>query len=92
MQTPCAHLKGLTPADFCPPRTPDGCQECLAAGTVWVALRHCAACGHVGCCDDSPHKHAAAHFRATWHPVMRTLSGGSTWCYVDEIAGTLPPP
>ena len=72
MPTPCTHLEGLTPADFPPPRTP-GCEECIAAGTVWVALRESRTCGHVGCCDNSPLKHAAAHFLATWHPVMREL-------------------
>ena len=92
MQTICDHLQGLTPADFPPPRTPNGCEECIAAGTVWVALRECRTCGHVGCCDDSPHKHAAAHFQATQHPVMRTLPGSYTWCYVHEVASTLPPP
>jgi monovalent cation/hydrogen antiporter len=88
----CEHLEALTAADFPPPRTPGACEECTADGTVWVALRECRTCGHVGCCDDSPHRHAAAHFRATQHPVMRTVAGAFTWCYVHEVAGTLSPP
>lgn len=92
MSTPCEHLNGLTPADFPAPRTPGACEECTALGTVWVALRECRTCGHVGCCDDSPHRHATEHFRATQHPVMRTLPGAFTWCYVHEVAGKLPPP
>jgi len=91
MPTSCEHLKGLTATDFPPPRTPGACEECLAAGTVWVALRECRTCGHVGCCDDSPHRHADGHFRATQHPVMRTLPGAFTWCYVHEVTGTLAP-
>jgi uncharacterized UBP type Zn finger protein len=92
MPRSCDHLEGLTPAAFLPPRTLDGCEECIAAGTVWVALSECRTCGHVGCCDDSPHKHATAHFRANQHPVMRTLPGGYTWCYVHEVGSMLPPP
>ena len=87
----CEHLDGLTARDFPPPRTPGACEECTALGTVWVALRECRSCGHVGCCDDSPHRHAEAHYRATQHPAMRTLPGGFTWCYVHEVSGMLPP-
>ena len=90
MSTLCRDLEGLTPADFPTPQA-NGCEECIAAGTVWVALRECRTCGHVGCCDDSPHKHAAAHYQATRHPVMRTLPGSYVWCYVHEVASTLPP-
>ena len=90
MPSSCEHLEGLTIADFPPPRA-NACEECTRLGTVWVALRECQACGHVGCCDDSPHRHAAEHFRQTQHPVMRTLPGGFGWCYVHEVAGSLPP-
>jgi hypothetical protein len=31
----CPQLAGLRPG---PPRTPDGCDECLKAGTQWVHL------------------------------------------------------
>ena len=42
------------------PRT-NGCEECLRLGTPWVHLRLCLTCGHVGCCDSSPMRHARAH-------------------------------
>ncbi|MEM8963103.1 MAG: cation:proton antiporter [Acidobacteriota bacterium] len=64
-----------------------GCQECLAMGhDDWVHLRICMTCGHVGCCDDSPGKHASAHFHATGHPIMRSIEPGETWgwCFIDE--------
>ena len=49
------------------------------------------ACGHVGCCDDSPNRHATAHHRATGHPVIRSLEPGErwSWCYVDEVGFVL---
>ncbi|MDT4918615.1 MAG: monovalent cation/hydrogen antiporter [Pseudonocardiales bacterium] len=70
-------------------RTPEGCEECLRDGTRWVHLRLCLSCGHVGCCDSSTQKHAAAHFRETDHPVMRSIEPGEAWrwCYVDDLLG-----
>jgi CPA2 family monovalent cation:H+ antiporter-2 len=64
-----------------------GCAECLATGSRWVHLRVCMECGHVGCCDSSPNKHATAHFHRIGHPVMRSVEPGETWgwCYVDEV-------
>lgn len=63
-----------------------GCEECLKTGDRWVHLRVCMTCGHVGCCDSSPNKHATAHFHATSHPIIRSLEPGETWgwCYVDK--------
>ncbi|MCC2336352.1 UBP-type zinc finger domain-containing protein [Cellulomonas wangsupingiae] len=61
-----------------PPSGP-GCVECEQATGWWVALRRCAACGHVGCCDSSPGQHARAHWTATGHPVMRTYEPGEGW-------------
>ena len=86
----CKDLKDVTAADFPSPRT-SGCEECLSAGTRWVQLRECRECGHVGCCDSSPGKHATAHFKATKHPVMRSIEPGAawTWCYVHEVQGEL---
>ncbi len=57
-------------------------------GSGWVHLRLCLVCGHVGCCDDSPNRHASKHFRATKHPVMRSFEPGETWgwCFVDQLA------
>lgn len=82
----CAHLDD-TSAPVPPAPTPDGCQECLAAGGRWVHLRQCTACGHVGCCDSSPSKHATAHHRTTQHPVVRSFEPGETWrwCYADQV-------
>jgi tellurite resistance protein TerC len=78
----CIHLEqAADPA----PKT-DGCEECLRLGERWVHLRMCMNCGHVGCCDSSPGKHATAHFRATGHPIIRSLEPGERWkwCYVDK--------
>ena len=33
-----------------------------------AAPAQCTICGHIGCCDDSPNKHATAHYHATEHP------------------------
>lgn len=82
----CVHLEELATADP-PAGTPEGCEECLAAGTEWVQLRRCLNCGHIGCCDSSPNKHASAHFAQTAHPVIRSFEPGQSWswCYVDEV-------
>ena len=68
------------------PNTPAGCEECLAMGSRWVHLRLCLTCGHVGCCDSSPNKHASAHAATIGHPIVRSLEPGEDWrwCYVDE--------
>ncbi len=60
-----------------------GCAECLAAAPAgwWLHLRRCAACGHVGCCDNSPSQHASAHHAATGHPVIRSFEPGEEWFY-----------
>jgi len=83
----CAHLEAA-PTDV-EPVTPDGCEECLRDGTTWVHLRLCLTCGHVGCCDSSPGRHASAHHHATGHPVIRSFEPGEAWrwCYVDELVG-----
>ena len=79
----CTHLEEARDP---PPRTPAGCEECLAAGSRWVQLRLCRTCGHVGCCDSSPNRHATKHFHHTRHPLIRTLQPGESWswCYLDE--------
>lgn len=90
---PCEHLSDLTEQDFPPPHTPNACEDCLKEGTRWVSLRECKICGHVGCCDSSPRRHATRHFHETGHPVMRSVMPGDrwTWCYVHEVMGELPP-
>lgn len=81
----CDHLERLATRQ---PTSPSGagCAECLASGGRWVHLRLCLACGHVGCCDDSPNRHAARHFHATGHPVIRSFEPGEAWawCFEDE--------
>ncbi|MDB5392736.1 MAG: hypothetical protein JWM91_242 [Rhodospirillales bacterium] len=64
-----------------------GCEECLKAGSPWVHLRLCRTCGHVGCCDDSPNRHATAHYHATSHPIIEGYDPpeGWGWCYPDEF-------
>ena len=68
------------------PRTPAGCEECLATGDEWVHLRLCLTCGHVGCCDNSKNKHATKHFHETGHAIVRSFEPGERWmwCYADE--------
>lgn len=58
-------------------------------GARWVHLRRCLDCGHIGCCDSSPNKHATAHFRAIGHPVMQSFEPGEhwKWCFVDNTMG-----
>ncbi|BCJ67744.1 UBP-type zinc finger domain-containing protein [Polymorphospora rubra] len=85
--TTCAHL---TDAGVPQPQTTQGCQDCLRDGnTDWVHLRLCLTCGHVGCCDSSPYRHATAHFHESGHPVIRSFEAGQSWrwCYVDQMLG-----
>ena len=79
----CTHLDSVM--DAAPGA--DGCENCLAAGGTWLHLRMCRSCGHIGCCDDSPGKHATAHFQATSHPLIQSYEPGETWwwCYVDGV-------
>lgn len=56
-----------------------GCLECEASGSWWVHLRRCAACGHIGCCDDSLNKHATAHWQSHGHDVIQTFEPGEDW-------------
>jgi uncharacterized UBP type Zn finger protein len=63
------------------------CEECVKMGDTWVHLRLCEICGHVGCCDSSKNKHATKHFRATKHPIVKSIEPGEDWfwCYIDEV-------
>ena len=82
----CAHLDQIDVS--VQPDSTEGCSDCLAIGGTWVHLRMCMSCGHVGCCDSSPNKHATAHHNATQHPVVRSIEPGEDWlwCYDDEVA------
>lgn len=84
----CEHLFETRPI---PARTP-GCEECLMTGMHWVHLRLCLSCGHVGCCDSSPGRHATKHFHQTSHPVMASYERGErwAWCYVDGMDLPVP--
>lgn len=85
----CQHLATVHAAK---PRTPQGCEECLKSGSSWVHLRLCLTCGHVGCCDSSPNRHATKHFHGTHHPVVASYEPDERWmwCFVDEDAADAP--
>ena len=80
----CNHTASLETVE---PSTTQGCEDCLRDGGTWVHLRECLVCGHVGCCDNSPNKHATAHWESTVHPVMRSFEPGEewAWCYADSL-------
>ena len=84
--TVCTHLDEVAVGEL--PNEVDGCEDCLRSGGKWLHLRICLTCGHVGCCDSSPNRHATAHHRATTHPIVRSLEPGEdwSWCYADEVA------
>ena len=84
MKESCAHV--VKTIDTFEPNT-KGCEECERAGRMdWVALRLCLTCGHVGCCDSSPGRHARGHFKKTKHAVIVALPKREwKWCYLDEM-------
>jgi uncharacterized UBP type Zn finger protein len=67
-----------------------GCEDCLKIGGEWVHLRICLTCGHVGCCDESPNRHATKHFHSTGHPIIQSFEPGEVWrwCYIDQVEVT----
>ena len=69
-----------------------GCEDCLRTGDTWLHLRMCRVCGHVGCCDSSPNKHASAHGAAAGHPLISSYEPGEEWwwCFVDETGFLMP--
>jgi CPA1 family monovalent cation:H+ antiporter len=81
---PCAHIETIAEVT---PSTTEGCEDCLREGTRWVHLRECLVCGHVGCCDNSPRRHATAHWHGTAHAIVRSIEPGEewAWCYPDEL-------
>jgi uncharacterized UBP type Zn finger protein len=84
MSDPCEHVEDAKIDSV--HRPAKGCEDCMKIGGQWVHLRQCLSCGHVGCCDNSPNRHATAHFRATRHPIISSAEPGETWCwcYLDE--------
>jgi uncharacterized UBP type Zn finger protein len=86
----CTHLDHVQITEL--PEAVDGCEECLRMGAGWVHLRICLECGHIGCCDSSPNRHATAHVRSSGHPIVRSIEPGEdwSWCYLDEVAMRIP--
>ena len=86
----CTHLDQIKILEL--PDSVAGCEDCLREGGVWLHLRICLTCGHVGCCDDSPNRHATAHHHATSHALIRSLEPGEdwSWCYDDQLALVIP--
>lgn len=84
MAEECTHLDTIH--DVTP--SASGCEDCLKVGGTWVHLRLCRECGHMGCCDSSPAKHATAHFHEKSHPIVQSAEPGESWlwCYPDEVA------
>lgn len=80
----CSHIDSIEHFDL--PAEVAGCEECLELGMQWVHLRMCQSCGHIGCCDNSPGKHATAHHLMSRHPIIRSAEPGEdwSWCYIDE--------
>lgn len=64
----------------------EGCEDCLKIGSRWVHLRICLTCGHVGCCDNSPNKHATQHYHDTQHALIQSFEPGEDWiwCFIDQ--------
>ncbi len=86
----CEHLT----EDEVPKLKDEGSEECLKSGQTWVELRACRTCGHVGCCDSTPGKHATAHYHETKHSTMQSFEPGDDWgwCYEHQKRiGPLPP-
>ena len=89
MSDTCTHLD--TAVDVTP--SGDGCVECLETGGRWVHLRMCMSCGHIGCCDSSPGRHATAHFHGhPDHPLVRSFEPGEDWFYDYRSGATFNGP
>jgi hypothetical protein len=84
LSAPCEHVPTTTIRHVDRPAA--GCEDCLRMGGRWVHLRECLTCGHVGCCDSSPNRHATKHLHASKHPIVASVEPDETWtwCYVDE--------
>ena len=89
MSDECTHLDqiviGVAPGG-------DGCKECMETGGRWVHLRRCAVCGHIGCCDSSPGKHATKHAHETGHAIMQSYEPGEDWAKISRSGVAKRPP
>lgn len=81
------HIQNITPQS-------NVCQKCVELGDTWPRLRVCLTCGHVGCCEQTKHKHAQKHYQETGHPLMMPLEMDFIhrwmWCYEDNALLELP--
>jgi hypothetical protein len=84
MTETCSHLDRVDAAAV---PSAEGCEDCLRTGGEWLHLRMCRVCGHVGCCDDSPAKHATAHHGSSGHPLISSYEPGEKWwwCFEDQL-------
>ena len=81
----CAHIEAITAVKHAKKRV---CDECVKIGGQWVHLRTCQECGGTHCCDNSPNRHATAHWTGhPDHPLIRSYEPGEDWwwCYADEL-------
>lgn len=87
MPESCSHLEAASKRVAGVKPSGPGCKECLQSGGIWVHLRLCLTCGHVGCCDNSPNRHATKHFQHSHHPTIRSYEPGEEWgyCYPDDV-------
>ena len=79
----CEHLSVIRNVE----PSAEGCEDCLKIGSWWVHLRLCMSCGHVGCCDNSPNRHATKHYNSVKHPIIRSFEPEEIWgyCYPDDL-------
>jgi uncharacterized UBP type Zn finger protein len=91
MITNCSHVQQVDQVGTVTPSS-TGCEDCLRSGDRWVHLRLCMSCGHVGCCDSSPNRHATAHYTGTEHPLVRSYEPDEDWwwCFVDQDLVDVP--
>lgn len=84
--TGCEHLDRAPMPD---PPAELACADCIERGGAWVSLRQCLDCGHVGCCDSSPGRHATAHYETTGHATARSVEPGESWrvCFEHRVIG-----
>ena len=79
----CSHTNQVQDVDS----SSSCCEDCLKIGSEWINLRICLTCGHVGCCDSSPNRHASLHYHDTGHAIIQSFNPGETWiyCYPDNV-------
>ena len=79
---PCEHVEADGQLDA----PLDICSACVEIGATWVHLRQCLTCGRTSCCNQSPNRHATAHFHETGHPMIRSAQPDEDWqwCFADD--------